>query len=123
MEGSCRVAAPYYGRYRSDFVYRGVADKSWHLETSPGVPQGAFINDVRASAHDASTVYVALDARKVADASEEADFSPYLLNSTDRGRSWTSVASDLPGGEIRLLAEPQELETVPLVGGDLEEVD
>ena len=56
----------------------------------PGVPDTAFVNDVKADLHDAETVYVALDNHKY------GDFKPYLLKSTNLGRSWTSLAGDLP---------------------------
>ena len=56
----------------------------------PGVPSTAFVNDIRADLHDANTVYVALDNHKY------GDYTPYLLKSTNRGRSWTSIAGDLP---------------------------
>ncbi len=56
----------------------------------PGVPENAFVNDVKADLHDAGTVYVALDNHK------GGDFSPYLVKSTDRGQTWTSIAGDLP---------------------------
>ena len=56
----------------------------------PGVPDTAFVNDIRADLFDANTVYVALDNHKY------GDYTPYLLKSTNRGASWTSVAGDLP---------------------------
>ncbi|NKI33863.1 glycosyl hydrolase [Wenzhouxiangella sp. XN79A] len=56
----------------------------------PGVPDLAFVNDIKADLFDADTVYVALDNHKY------GDFAPYLLKSTDRGRRWTSIADDLP---------------------------
>jgi photosystem II stability/assembly factor-like uncharacterized protein len=56
----------------------------------PGVPPTAFVNDIKADHHDPNTVYVALDDHK------NGDFSPYLVKSEDRGRSWTSLAGDLP---------------------------
>ncbi|MFW5926944.1 MAG: VPS10 domain-containing protein, partial [Wenzhouxiangella sp.] len=56
----------------------------------PGVPETAFVNDIKADLFDADTVYVALDNHKY------GDFQPYLLKSTNRGRSWTSIADDLP---------------------------
>jgi photosystem II stability/assembly factor-like uncharacterized protein len=56
----------------------------------PGVPDTAFVNDIRADLHDPDTVYVALDNHKY------GDFSPYILKSTNRGRSWTSLAKTLP---------------------------
>ena len=55
-----------------------------------GVPATAFVNDVRADLFDANTVYAALDNHKY------GDFKPYLLRSTDRGRSWTIMNGDLP---------------------------
>ena len=56
----------------------------------PGVPETAFVNDIRADLHDADTVYIALDNHKF------GDFHPYLLRSTDRGKNWTSIAANLP---------------------------
>jgi photosystem II stability/assembly factor-like uncharacterized protein len=56
----------------------------------PGVPETAFVNDIRADLFDANTVYVALDNHKY------GDFKPYLLKSTNRGKSWTSIASNIP---------------------------
>lgn len=56
----------------------------------PGVPDTAYVNDIRADLFDENTVYVALDNHKY------GDFAPYLLKSTDRGRSWTSIKSNIP---------------------------
>ncbi len=56
----------------------------------PGVPATAFVNDIKADLFDESTVYVALDNHKY------GDFRPYLVKSTDRGRSWASIAGNLP---------------------------
>jgi photosystem II stability/assembly factor-like uncharacterized protein len=55
-----------------------------------GVPGTAFVNDIKADLFDANTVYMALDNHKY------GDFRPYLVKSTDRGRSWRSVAGNLP---------------------------
>ncbi len=66
---------------------------SWRkIEVSslPGVPERAFVNDIKADLHDMNTVYVALDNHKY------GDFKPYLFKSTDRGKSWKSIAGDLP---------------------------
>ncbi|MBO6513265.1 MAG: hypothetical protein JJ974_04795 [Phycisphaerales bacterium] len=65
--------------------------KSWRKAGMlPDVPEFAFVNDIKADLHDADTVYVCLDNHK------EGDFKPYVLMSRDRGRSWASIASDLP---------------------------
>ncbi|MCK5641947.1 MAG: glycosyl hydrolase, partial [Gammaproteobacteria bacterium] len=55
-----------------------------------GVPATAFVDDIKADLFDPNTVYMALDNHKY------GDFSPYLMKSTDRGRSWRSVAGNLP---------------------------
>jgi len=56
----------------------------------PGVPATAFVNDLKADLHDPDTLYVALDNHKA------GDLRPFLLASSDRGRSWRSIAGDLP---------------------------
>jgi photosystem II stability/assembly factor-like uncharacterized protein len=55
----------------------------------PGVPDTAFVNDIRADLHDPNTVYVALDNHKY------GDYKPYLLKSTNKGRSWKSMTANL----------------------------
>ena len=56
----------------------------------PGVPETAFVNDIKADLFDANTVYIALDNHKF------GDLNPYLLKSTNRGKSWQSIAEDIP---------------------------
>ncbi|MEL7453635.1 MAG: glycosyl hydrolase, partial [Pseudomonadota bacterium] len=56
----------------------------------PGVPDTAFVNDIRADLFDPDTVYIALDNHKY------GDYKPYLLKSTNRGRTWRSITGDIP---------------------------
>jgi len=56
----------------------------------PGVPATAYVNDIKADQFDESTVYVALDNHKF------GDLNPYLLRSTDNGKSWKSIKGNLP---------------------------
>ena len=60
------------------------------LGTIKGVPNRAFVNDVRADLYDANTVYLVLDNHK------EGDFKPYLLKSSDKGKSWSLMNGNLP---------------------------
>lgn len=60
----------------------------------PGVPQLSFINDVEADLFKENTVYAIADAHKI------GDFSPYIFKSNDRGKTWKSMAGDLPKGTI-----------------------
>lgn len=55
-----------------------------------GVPKNAYVNDIRADFFDADTVYAALDNHK------EGDYKPYLIKSTNRGRSWQMITGGLP---------------------------
>ncbi|TDJ70381.1 MAG: glycosyl hydrolase [Planctomycetota bacterium] len=64
---------------------------SWRrIEGNLGVPEMAFVNDVKADRFDPDTVYAVLDDHK------HGDYAPYVVKSTDRGRSWTSIVGDLP---------------------------
>ncbi len=60
------------------------------VDSLPGVPEGFFVNDIKADLHDADTAYVIVDDHK------SGDFSPYILKSTNRGRSWHSISGNLP---------------------------
>jgi len=68
----------------------GASWKAIPVGDLPGVPATAFVNDIKADLYDADTVYVCFDNHKY------GDFKPYLMKSTDRGRSWRSIAGDLP---------------------------
>lgn len=60
----------------------------------PGAPDLATVNDLQASLHDGGTVFAVADAHKT------GDYTPYVYVSDDRGRSWRSIAGDLPDGTI-----------------------
>ena len=56
----------------------------------PGVPQNTYVNAVIASLHDKNTVFAVFNNHK------NGDFKPYVLKSTNRGKSWSSIAANLP---------------------------
>jgi len=65
--------------------------QNWRrLDKLPGVPNRFFVNDIKADLHDPDVVYVVVDDHK------SGDFSPYVLKSENRGRSWKNIASNLP---------------------------
>ena len=68
----------------------GESWKKIELDDIKGIPETAYINDIRADLFDANTVYVAMDNHKY------GDFKPYLIKSTNLGKSWTSLSDDLP---------------------------
>ncbi|MCB0462410.1 MAG: glycosyl hydrolase [Flavobacteriaceae bacterium] len=60
------------------------------LGSIKGLPSIPFVNDIRADLFDANVVYAALDNHKY------GDYKPYLIKSTDKGRSWSLINGDLP---------------------------
>jgi len=65
--------------------------ESWRaIDKLPGVPDGFFVNDIKADLHDADTVYVVVDDHK------SGDFTPYILKSSNRGQNWLSISKGLP---------------------------
>ena len=74
---------------------------SWtKYEKFPGIPDLTYVSRLAASAHDTNIVYAAFENHK------NEDFKPYLLKSADNGKTWTSIASDLPeNGPVLAFAE------------------
>ena len=79
----------------------GDGGQSWTKEEKfPGVPDTTYVSRLAASQHEANTVYAAFDNHK------NEDFKPYLLRSTDSGKTWTSIAGNLPeNGPVLAFAE------------------
>ncbi len=69
-------------------------------EKFPGVPDTTYVSRLAASQHDANLVYAAFDNHK------NEDFKPYLLRSSDAGKTWSSIAGNLPeNGFVLAFAE------------------
>jgi photosystem II stability/assembly factor-like uncharacterized protein len=96
---------------KEDMLYVGTDDgliqvtedagKSWRrIDAFPGVPERTYVNDIVVSRHEQGTVYAAFNNHK------NGDFKPYVLKSNDAGRTWQSIASNLPErGSVYALAE------------------
>ncbi len=74
---------------------------SWSkIEHFPGVPDNTYVSRLIASNFDTNTVYAAFDNHK------NSDFKPYLLKSSDGGKTWSSIAATLPErGQVMAIAE------------------
>lgn len=55
-----------------------------------GVPNQSYVNAVYLSKHDVNVMYVAFNHHKY------GDFKPYILKSSDKGKTWTSISNNLP---------------------------
>lgn len=70
------------------------------IENFPGVPERTWVSRVLASQNDVNTVYAAFDNHKM------EDFKPYLLKSSDAGKTWTPLQANLPeNGPVLAIAE------------------
>jgi hypothetical protein len=64
------------------------------------VPEFGYINDIEADLHDENTVYVAVNNHK------RGDFKPYIVKSSDRGKTWSDISGNLPErGTVYTLAQ------------------
>jgi len=88
--------------------------KNWRrVEKLPEVPELAYVSRIVASNHDANTVYVAIENH------QNADFKPYLFKSTDAGRTWISIKSNLPAnGPVWAIAEDHVNPNLLFVGNE-----
>ncbi|MCK5378179.1 MAG: glycosyl hydrolase [Acidobacteria bacterium] len=86
--------------------------ENWRTEKSfPGIPENTYVARLEASIHDADTVFATFDAHK------DGDFKPYVLKSTDRAKTWTSIAGDLPEkGMVWALVEDHEISGLLFAG-------
>jgi photosystem II stability/assembly factor-like uncharacterized protein len=73
--------------------------KEWRELTVGSSTKKEWIGTVLASKYDEATVYVAQQGRY------DEDFAVHLYKSTDYGKTWKSIAGNLPGGPINMIRE------------------
>ncbi len=72
------------------------------LDAVPGVPVQSYVNQIIVSLHDKNTAFVAFNNHRY------GDFKPYLFKTTDLGKTWTSISSNLPPrGSVYSIAEDE----------------
>jgi len=70
------------------------------LERVAGVPELTLVEDIITSTHNPDVAYAVFDNHK------RGDHDPYVYRSNDRGRTWQSIAGDLPEwGAVHTVAE------------------
>jgi photosystem II stability/assembly factor-like uncharacterized protein len=75
--------------------------KTWtKIDNIPGVPAMSYVPQVICSQHDKNTAYVVFNHHRY------GDFKPYLVKTTDGGKTWTSISGNLPErGSVYTIAE------------------
>ncbi|MFA6457043.1 MAG: glycosyl hydrolase, partial [Bacteroidota bacterium] len=96
---------------KENLIYAGTDDgliqitedggKQWRkVEKISGVPELSYVTKLFASQHNENVVYAAFDNH------QQGDFTPYILKSEDKGKSWKSIANNLPpNGSVKSFAE------------------
>jgi photosystem II stability/assembly factor-like uncharacterized protein len=72
-----------------------------------------WVSRVTASQYEIGTVYAALTGYR------EDDFSAYLYISKDYGKTWTSIAGNLPAEPVNVVREDPEKPGILYIGTDL----
>ncbi|MFN8588191.1 MAG: glycosyl hydrolase [Candidatus Eisenbacteria bacterium] len=105
------VVALFESPLKEGLLYAGTDDGLIHVsedgganwrrvETPAGVGDYAYVTRVVASQHALGTVYATYDRHRM------GDLKPYVLKSTDMGRTWTNITADLPvNGSVYAFAE------------------
>lgn len=75
--------------------------KNWTRITSfPGIPEYTYVSDILPDRFDENVVYATFN-NMLSD-----DFKPYILKSTDKGKTWTSLSNNLPAnGSIHTIEQ------------------
>lgn len=74
--------------------------KTWRKSSNfPGVPEYTYVSDVLPSRFDENVVFATFNNIK------NDDFKAYVLKSIDKGKTWTSIASNLPKETVHTIAQ------------------
>jgi photosystem II stability/assembly factor-like uncharacterized protein len=80
-------------------LYVSIDDGKEFRELTANLPKRQWIAKVVASQHDEATVYVAQQGRY------DEDFAVRLYKSTDYGKTFRSIAGNIPGGPMNMIRE------------------
>jgi photosystem II stability/assembly factor-like uncharacterized protein len=107
---------------KAGVLYAGSDDGRVHVtmddganwtEITAGLPYYKHVWCIVASKYDPATVYITLIGR------HDDDFNPYVYKSTNYGKTWTSIAANLPGGPTNVIREDPKRSDVLYLGTDL----
>jgi photosystem II stability/assembly factor-like uncharacterized protein len=102
-------------------LYAGTDDGRLHVTTDDGrtwvdltssLPVRKWVSRIVPSRYAERTVYVTLRGR------EDDDFAPYVYTSTDQGKTFTSLAANVPAGPVNVIREDPADANVLYLGTD-----
>jgi photosystem II stability/assembly factor-like uncharacterized protein len=106
---------------RAGLIYVGTDDGKVHVtrdrgknwtEIMAGLPYQKWVSRIVASAYDIGTVYMTQNGKR------DDDFTPYVWKSTDVGKTWTSIAANIPVGPVNVIREDPADKKILYVGTD-----
>jgi len=97
-------------KLKENLIYAGTDDgiiqvsndaKTWKKYSKfPGVPEFTYVSDLLPSKFDENVVFASFNNHK------RDDFTPYILMSSNKGKSWKSIAGNLPEkGQIQTIEQ------------------
>ena len=106
---------------RAGLIYVGTDDgkvhvtrdggKTWN-EIIAGLPYQKWVSRIVASAFDLGTVYMTQNGKR------DDDFTPYVWRSTDFGKTWVSIAGNIPFGPVNVIREDPVDKNILYLGTD-----
>ena len=86
--------------------------ESWtKVSAFPNVPEYTYVSDLEPSKFDENVVFASFNNTK------SDDFKPYILKSSDKGRTWVSISNNLPeNGNVHTIAQDFIKEDLLFVG-------
>ncbi len=86
--------------------------KTWEnvVRRIPGLPTGTWCSRVEASRFEAGTAYAAFDGHR------HDDYGTYVFKTTDFGKTWKSIKSNLPFGWVNVIREDVKNKNLLFVG-------
>jgi len=86
--------------------------KTWRkIDNVPDIPKFTLVSDILPSRFSENVVYASFNNHK------RDDFSPYIFKSNDKGKSWKSIAGNLPvNGAVNTIVEDPVDQNLIFVG-------
>jgi photosystem II stability/assembly factor-like uncharacterized protein len=94
-------------------VWSTMNDGGAWTEITKGLPERVHVSRLVASKYDAGTVYITMSDRR------EDNIKPYLFRSTDYGKTWTALVTDLPASPVNVVREDPRNANILYCGTDM----
>lgn len=85
---------------------------SWN-EINKGLPANVHVSRLVASKYNDSTLYITLSDRR------EDNITPYVFKSTNLGKTWVSIAGNLPHSPVNVIREDPNKKNILYCGTDM----